>query len=62
MEPEYMKLYSRRLDFDKPITKNMKIIKKVVIDNYFIQYGINIRKQLGVDLRRAKKDVDIGHY
>jgi len=57
-----MKLYSKRLDFDKPITKNMKIIKKVVIDNYFIQYGINIRKQLGVDLRRAKKDVDIGHY
>jgi hypothetical protein len=59
MEPEYMKLYSKRLDFDNFFTKNMKIIKEICNEEYYIQYGINIRKQLGVDLRRAKKDVDI---
>ena len=59
MEPEYMKLYSKRLDFDNFFTKNMKIIKEICNENYFILYGINIRKQLGVDLYRAKKDVDI---
>jgi hypothetical protein len=59
MEPEYMKLYSKRLDFDNFFTKNMKIIKEICNEEYFILYGINIRKQLGVDLHRAKKDVDI---
>jgi hypothetical protein len=49
----------KRLDFDNFISKNMKIIKEIINDDYFVQYGINKRKQLGMDLYRAKADVDI---
>lgn len=51
--------FSKRLEFDDYITKNMKITKKICNDNYYVKYGINIRKQLGMDLSRAKADVDI---
>jgi hypothetical protein len=37
----------------------MKIIKEICNDDYYVQYGINKRKQLGMDLYRAKANVDI---
>jgi hypothetical protein len=55
-EEDYL---AKRLDFDNYITKNMKIIKKIANDDYYVKYGINKRKQLGMDLYRAKADVDI---
>jgi hypothetical protein len=51
--------FYKRLNFDNYMTKNMKIIKKIVNDDYFVQYGINVRNQLGMDLRRSKASVDI---
>lgn len=51
--------FAKRLDFDNFISKNMKIIKEIVDDDYFVQYGINVRNQLGMDLYRAKAHVDI---
>ena len=51
--------FFRRLDFDDYVNKNMKIIQKITNTDFAVQYGINKRKQLGMDLRRCKAGVDI---
>lgn len=58
MEPgdEY---YAKRLRFDDDIFKNIKITKKISNDDFYVKYGINVRKQLAMDLSRAKAGVDL---
>lgn len=51
--------YKKRLNFDEYITKNMKITKEIVNDDFYAQYGINSRNQLGLYLCRAKATVDL---
>jgi Leucine-rich repeat (LRR) protein len=53
------KLYSNRLDFDEIFGRNMKVKNEIVTEDYFVQYGINKRKQPGIDIRRAKKNIDL---
>jgi hypothetical protein len=52
-------LYKNQLDYDNLWNKNMKISNEIVNEDYYVQYGINKRKQLGTDLRRAKETVDL---
>lgn len=49
----------RRLNFDDFVDKNMKITKEIVNADLYVSYGINVRKQLGMDVSRAKAGVDL---
>lgn len=55
----YQEYYGKRLEFDNYGDKNMKITKEIVNAEFYVQYGLNKRKQLGMDLRRAKAGVDL---
>jgi hypothetical protein len=39
--------------------RNTKITKEICTDDYYVQYGINKRKQVSMDLHRAKASVNI---
>jgi Leucine-rich repeat (LRR) protein len=52
-------LYKNQLDYDNLFNRNMKISNEIVNEDYYVQYGINKRKQLGVDIFRAKETVDL---
>jgi hypothetical protein len=52
-------LYKNQLNYNNLFNRNMKISNEIVNDDYYVQYGINKRKQLGVDIFRAKETVDI---
>lgn len=51
--------YARRLRFDDDIFKNIKITKKICNDEFYVKYGINVRKQLAMDVTRAKAGADL---
>jgi hypothetical protein len=52
--------FEKRISVDEyDNDRDTRIIKKIVNDDYYLRYGINKRKQLSMDLYRAKAEIDI---